>query len=94
MNVFRPDDLSTTAASRKLAAEVFGGPEWEKEGHKVYGTDPVKDGVASYAIGNCHVGPFRMVRSEFELTHCALWADRHRMAGERNRIVFTTRAAC
>ena len=55
MNVFRYDDLSTIAASRKLAAEVFGGPEWEKEAHKVYGKDPVADGVASYAIGNCHV---------------------------------------
>lgn len=55
MNVFRYDDHSTIAASRKLAAEVFGGPEWEKEAHKVYGKDPVADGVASYAIGNCHV---------------------------------------
>lgn len=55
MNVFRYDDLSTIAASRRLAAEVFGGPEWEKEAHKVYGKDPVADGVTSYAIGNCHV---------------------------------------
>ncbi|POY72711.1 hypothetical protein BMF94_4542 [Rhodotorula taiwanensis] len=69
MNVFRPDDVSTIAASRKLAAEVFGGPEWEKEGHKVYGTDPVKDGVASYAIGNCHIDtawlwPFSVTRQK------------------------------
>lgn len=60
MNVFRPDDLATIAASRKLAAEVFGGPEWEKEGHKVYGRDPEADGVTSYAIGNCHVRPDRL----------------------------------
>ncbi|TKA51106.1 hypothetical protein B0A53_05892 [Rhodotorula sp. CCFEE 5036] len=69
MNVFRYDDLSTIAASRKLAAVVFGGPEWEKEAHKVYGKDPVADGVASYAIGNCHIDtawlwPFSVTRQK------------------------------
>lgn len=55
MNTFRSSDLSTIAASRALAARVFGGPEWEKEGADVYRGDPGESGVASWAIGNCHV---------------------------------------
>lgn len=87
MNVFRYDDLSTIAASRKLAAEVFGGPEWEKEAHKVYGKDPVADGVTSYAIGNCHVSLGRVLSarqsSTYHLQSSLPGTDRYRLAGKR-----------
>ncbi|BGP38279.1 Glycoside hydrolase, 38 vacuolar alpha mannosidase [Rhodotorula kratochvilovae] len=69
MNTFRASDLSTIAECRKLASALFGGPEWEKEGARVYGKDPVKDGVSSWAIGNCHIDtawlwPFSVTRQK------------------------------
>ncbi|GAA5998647.1 alpha-mannosidase [Rhodotorula paludigena] len=69
MNTFRSSDLSTIAASRALAARVFGGPEWEKEGADVYRGDPGESGVASWAIGNCHIDtgwlwPFSVTRQK------------------------------
>ncbi|GAA6052494.1 hypothetical protein JCM3770_003794 [Rhodotorula araucariae] len=69
MNTFRASDLSTIPECRKLASALFGGPEWEKEGARVYGKDPVKDGVSSWAIGNCHIDtawlwPFSVTRQK------------------------------
>ncbi|GAA5834834.1 hypothetical protein JCM9279_007122 [Rhodotorula babjevae] len=69
MNTFRASDLSTIATCRKMASALFGGEEWEKEGAKVYGKDPVKDGVSSWAIGNCHIDtawlwPFSVTRQK------------------------------
>ncbi|BGP23098.1 Glycoside hydrolase, 38 vacuolar alpha mannosidase [Rhodotorula toruloides] len=69
MNVFSPSDLSTFSTCRALAAELFGGDEWICEGGegKVYERD--REGVTSWAIGNCHIDtawlwPFSVTRQK------------------------------
>lgn len=58
MNTFDPSDLSTLKACRALAAELFGGKEWTREGGeaRVYDKGAANgEAVTSWAIGNCHV---------------------------------------
>lgn len=57
MNTFDPSDLSTLKACRALAAEVFGGKEWAREGGEARVYDK-GEAVTSWAIGNCHVRCF------------------------------------
>ncbi|GAA5976513.1 hypothetical protein JCM11641_001325 [Rhodosporidiobolus odoratus] len=69
MNIFRPSDLSTLSTCRKLASTIFGGPEWEKLGHKVYGKDPSEEGVKAWGVPNCHIDtawlwPFSVTRQK------------------------------
>lgn len=55
MNTFNPSDLATLSTCRALAADLFGGEEWTREGGEAKVYDKGRESVTSWAIGNCHV---------------------------------------
>ncbi|GAA6045569.1 hypothetical protein NBRC10513_004988 [Rhodotorula toruloides] len=69
MNTFNPSDLSTLSTCRALAAPLFGGEEWTREGGEAKVYEKGRESVTSWAIGNCHIDtawlwPFSVTRQK------------------------------
>jgi alpha-mannosidase len=71
MNTFKPDNLATITACRKIAEKVLGS-DWTQKEIYDFNTDwnlkEDSEGAPVFAIGHCHIDVRQFLHRELQVT--------------------------